>query len=431
MDPTSLRFDLVIDPAVTGLAASLVVGLLIGLERGWQDRELADGSRVAGLRTFALIGLLGGVLAILRRDFGIWPLAAGLLGLALLGAVSYRESVRVSGSLSATTTIAALLTYALGAMAAAGAPAHAVAVAVIVTLLLDLKPTLHGWLRHIEHRELSAALQMLVLSVVVLPLLPDQGYGPYDALNPYRLWWAVVLVSGLSLAGHVAMRLSGPQRGLLWTGLLGGLASSTAATLTLSRRARQEPELVDAAAAGTLAACGVMFLRMTVIVMSLQPALGRALAAPLVASGVTLLGLGLLQWRRRPPSAPPAAATDQVAPFDLSVAVGFGAFLGLMTVLSRAAHDWFGDGGLYGLALLSGLADVDAIVISVSRMHGSNGLPVAAAGLAMGLAAASNMVTKAVMAWVTGNPALGRRVVIGYAVAMAVGVATTALVLRA
>ncbi|MEX8518613.1 MAG: MgtC/SapB family protein [Leptothrix sp. (in: b-proteobacteria)] len=431
MDPTSLRFDLTLDPAVTGLAAALVVGLLIGLERGWQDRELADGSRVAGLRTFALIGLLGGVLAILRRDFGIWPLAAGLLGLALLGAVSYRESVRVNGSLSVTSTIAALLTYALGAMAAAGAPAHAVGVAVIVTLLLDLKPTLHGWLRHIEHRELSAALQMLVLSMVVLPLLPDQGYGPYDALNPYRLWWAVVLVSGLSLAGHVAMRLSGPQRGLLWTGLLGGLASSTAATLTLSRRARQEPGLVDAAAAGTLAACGVMFLRMTVIVMSLQPMLGRTLAAPLIASGLSLLGLGLLQWRRRPPGTPPAAATDAESPFDLSVAVGFGAFLGLMAVLSHAAHDWFGDGGLYGLALLSGLADVDAIVISVSRMHGSNGLPTAAAGLAMGLAAASNMVTKAVMAWVTGNAALGRRVVLGYAVAMAVGVATTALVLRA
>ncbi|MDE2299537.1 MAG: MgtC/SapB family protein, partial [Burkholderiales bacterium] len=217
-----------IDPVVARLAAALAVGLLIGLERGWRDREQAEGSRVAGLRTFALIGLLGGVLGTLNTGFGVAPLAAGLLGLAWLGAVSYREAIRLGGSFSATSAVAALLAYGLGALAAAGEPALAVGVAVMVALLLDLKPTLHRWLRLIEHRELSAALQMLVLSVVVLPLLPDRGFGPYDALNPYRLWWAVVLVVGLSLAGHVAMRITGAQRGTFWTGVLAGLASSTA-----------------------------------------------------------------------------------------------------------------------------------------------------------------------------------------------------------
>jgi uncharacterized membrane protein (DUF4010 family) len=425
--PPLSALGLAIDPAIIGLGAALAVGLLIGLERGWQEREQADGSRVAGLRTFALIGLLGGVLASLQHGFGSWPLGAGLLGLALLGVVSYRASVSISGRLSATTSVAALLTYGLGALAASGAPALATGVAVIAAVLLNLKPTLHSWLRHIEHRELSAALQMLVLSVVVLPLLPDRGYGPYAALNPYRLWWAVVLVSGLSLAGHVAMRLSGPQRGLLWTGLLGGLASSTAATLTLSRRTRQEPKLVAAAAAGTLAACGVMFVRMTVVVLTLQPALGRAVAGPLLASGATLLVLGVQQWRQRAPGKPQQPASDAVAPFDLSVAVGFGAFLGLMAVLTRAAHDGLGDSGLYGLAVVSGLADVDAIVISVSRLQASGGLSVAAAGLAMGLAAASNMVVKAGMAWFTGGAELGRRVVIGYSVALAVGALAIAL----
>ena len=220
-------------------------GFIIGLERGWREREQAEGSRVAGLRTFALIGLLGGAAATLHDHFGVWPLAMGLFALALLGAVSYREWVRVSGNLSATSTIAALLAYTLGAMAASGSPVLAVGVAVIVAVLLDLKSTLHRWLRVIEHRELSAALQMLVLSVVVLPWLPDRGYGPYEALNPYGLWWAVVLVVGLSLAGHVAMRFTGPQRGTFWTGVLAGLASSTAATLALSRRARDQPGLLD------------------------------------------------------------------------------------------------------------------------------------------------------------------------------------------
>lgn len=424
--------SLALDPVVAGLASALAVGLLIGLERGWSERLRAEGSRVAGLRTFGLIGLFGGVSATLRGEFGAAVLVAGLIGLAVLGAVSYREWVRASGSLSATSTIAALLTYVLGALAASGAPALAVGVAVVAAVLLNLKPTLHRWLRLIEHRELSAALQMLVLSVVVLPLLPDRGFGPYEALNPYRMWWAVVLVSGLSLGGDIAMRFSGPQRGLIWTGLLGGLASSTAATLALSRRVRQAPAHVDAAVAGTLAACGVMFIRMTVIVLTLQPALGTSLTAPLLVPGGVLLALSVLQWRRREPAPPGAVASpetpaaDEPAPFDLGVALGFGAFLGLMAVLTRLVHDLYGALGLYGLAALSGLADVDAILISITRMHAGDGVATTAIVLAVGLAVGSNMLAKAGIAWVIGGAAMGRRVLAGYGVAALAGVLAAA-----
>lgn len=420
---TSLSTEpLPIHPAVVGFAAALAVGLVIGLERGWRDREQAEGGRVAGLRTFALIGLFGGVSGALADRFGAWPFVAGLLALGLLGAVSYRESVRSSGSLSATSSIAALLTYALGALATTDAPALALGLAVIAAVLLDMKPTLHRWLQLVEHRELSAGLQMLVLSAVVLPLLPDRGYGPYEVLNPYRLWWAVVLVAGLSMAGHVAMRVTGAQRGSLWTGVLGGLASSTAATLALSRRLRAEPQLLDAAAAGILAACGMMFLRMTVIVAVLQPALAPALAVPLVAAGVSLLAFAAWQWQRRVRGAAEAAMQD-AAPFDLSMALGFGVFLGLMAVLVRAAGDWLGSAGLYGLAALSGLADVDAILISTVRMNAAGALPLAATAWVAGIAAASNMITKATMAWLAGSVQLGRRVALGYVVALAVGVA--------
>ncbi|MFY9514117.1 MAG: MgtC/SapB family protein, partial [Rubrivivax sp.] len=216
-----------------GLVAALAVGLLIGVERGWRDRDLAEGGRVAGLRTFALVGLLGGVLGSLAADLGAWILPGGFVGLSLLLAVSYREAARKTGNLSVTTAVATLLAFMLGVLAARGAPALALAAAVVTTVLLNLKPTLHAWLQRVESRELSAALQLLVLSVVILPNLPDAGYGPYQALNPYRLWWAVVLIAGLSLAGHFAMRLTGAQRGIFLTGLLGGLASSTAATLAL------------------------------------------------------------------------------------------------------------------------------------------------------------------------------------------------------
>lgn len=418
-----------VDAAVIGQAAALAVGLVVGLERGWREREMAEGSRVAGLRTFALIGLLGGVAALLRGPFGAWPLAAGLISLGWLATVSYSAWVRSSSQLSATTTVAMLLTFLLGALAASGTPVVAVGLAVVVAVLLDLKSTLHRWLRRIEQRELTAALQMGVISVVVLPLLPDRGYGPYEALNPYRLWWAVVLVSGLSLGGHVAMRATGSQRGLLWTGLLGGLASSTAATLTLARQVRNDPTLRPAAAAGIAGSCGVMFLRMTLIALTLQPALGQALAAPLVAAGLVLLALALLQWRGLGGSwhststheDPSSNASDEVQPFDLSMALGFAAFLGVMGVVGRAAHELFGTSGLYGLAMLSGLADVDAILITLARMHAGQALTVAAAATAALLAAAANLISKVGIAWMTGGNRLGRQVALSYSLAVVAG----------
>jgi len=411
---------LLLDPAIAGLAAALASGLVIGLERGWRGREQAEGSRVAGLRTFALIGLFGGVSGVLGIKFGVGPVVAGLLVVGWLGVVSYREWVRVTGSLSATSTIAALLTYGLGVLASNDSAALAIGLAVIVAALLDLKPALHRWLTLIEHRELSAGLQLLVLSAVVLPLLPDQGVGPYHALNPYRLWWAVVLVAGLSLAGHVAMRLTGPQRGMLWTGALGGLASSTATTLALSRRVRAEPHLIDAAIGGVLVACGVMFLRMTVLATVLLPTVIPLLAAPLVAAGGVVSGLGWLKWRQSR-AAPSTAAMNEGTPFDLGTAFGFAIFLGFVTVLVQAAHDQLGPAGLYGVAALSGLADVDAILISAMRMSASGALPLTSVAVVAAIAAAANLMVKAGMAWLIGGGRMGRHVGVSYLAALLTG----------
>jgi uncharacterized membrane protein (DUF4010 family) len=277
----------------------------------------------------------------------------------------------------------------------------------------------------VQHRELSAALQLLVLSLVVLPLLPDAGYGPYGALNPYRLWWAVVLIAGLSLCGDVAIRFKGPQRGIFWTGVLGGLASSTAATLTLARRARSEPGLAHAAAAGILAACAMMFFRMTVVVLSLQPALAWSLGPPMVGAAVALLGMGLWQWKRQT-SGDVTADADTVAGFDLSTALGFGAFLGVMMVVTRASRQWLGDPGIYAVATLSGLADVDAITITVLQMQAAGNLAVIATGAAVGIAAVSNMVTKASIAALIGGASVGRPVVVGYVLSIVVGVGVAA-----
>lgn len=295
------------------------------------------------------------------------------------------------------------------------------AAAVIVMVLLDLKPALHSGLRLIEHQELRAALQLLVLSVVILPSLPDAGFGPYRALNPYQLWWAVILIAGLSLAGHFAMRLAGAEKGILWTGMLGGLASSTAATLTLARYTRQSPPLAGAAAAGAVGACGVMFFRIAVLLGVIQPALLVPLGLPLVVTGGVLVGWGVWQWRKLPHNAHQKPSIEPMKPFDMGTALGFGAFLAVMAVLVPAAQQWLGTGGIYALSALSGLADVDAIVISLARMQGLDGLSRESVVLAMGLAAMANMLVKLTMAWRIGGATMGLPLSKAYAMGLLAG----------
>ncbi len=405
-------------PEVPGLIAALAIGLLIGLERGWHDRELPEGSRVAGLRTFTLTGLLGGVLGHLQPNFGPWPLVAAVLGLSLLLTVSYAHTAKLSGNLSATTTIAMLLTLVLGAYASHGNITLALTAAVIVAVFLDLKPTLHGWLRLIEHRELTASLQLLVLSVVILPYLPNTGLGPFNALNPYELWWAVILIAGLSLAGHFAMRITGSERGIFWTGLLGGLASSTAATVALARYAHQHPMMINAAISGALAACGVMFFRMAILIGVIEPPLLSTFGAGLMVAGIVLLGMALWKQHHISNTTHSDHSMQAMAPFDLGTAFGFAAFLAITAVLVPAAKQWLGTSGIFVLSTISGLADVDAILVSLARQHSTGGLTTNVATVALGLATLSNMVSKATIAWTTGGVQFSKAIIIGYTVAM-------------
>jgi uncharacterized membrane protein (DUF4010 family) len=407
---------------VPGLAAALVVGMLIGLERGWSRRDQAEGARVAGLRTFSLIGLTGGVMASLPAGLGGLPLAGGAIGLSLLLAVSYRESVRAERDLSATSAVAALLTYALGALAASGHAVPALAAAVVAAVLLDYKSTLHGWLRLVEQGELRAGLQLLVLSVVVLPLLPDTGYGPDGVLNPYQLWWAVVLLAGLSLAGHAAMRFSGPERGLLWTGLLGGLATSTAATLALAREARRDSSLMAPALAGALAASGMMAVRIVLIVAVLRAPLALQVAPPLLGAGALLVAAAWWQWRRRG-EAPAQARAAEMAPFDLGTVLAFGALLAGVALAVGFARSSFGEAGVYAISALSGLVDVDPVVVSLARLHGSTGDGGSVPANGIALAALASLVTKSVLATTAGGGAFARRLVPAYAAAAAAGAA--------
>jgi small basic protein len=262
------------------LGVALAIGFVIGAERGWETREAAEGGRTAGLRTFALTGLFGGLAALLAERFGASLLAVGFLGVAALAVASYFALVRVHGDLGFTTELALVLTYGLGALAGSGIQLEAVAAAVVVAAILGFKRELHRGLAWLERREVTATLQLLLIAAVALPLLPDRAMGPFEALNPRRIGLLVLLLAAISYGGWFAVRIAGERAGLLLTAAFGGLASSTAVTLTYARLARAHRAPAAILGAGIAVACGCMALRLAVAGPSSRCSAPRALLAP-------------------------------------------------------------------------------------------------------------------------------------------------------
>lgn len=376
-----------------GLASALMIGLVIGLERGWQLRGLADGGRVAGLRTFALIGLFGGVAGQIAESMAAPVIAVGLAGLALLLALGYWRFGRNRQGLGITTEVAALLTFLLGVLASSGQPLLAMAGGVVSAVLLGFKPRLHALVKQIDAPELRAILQLALISAVILPLLPNSGYGPWDVLNPRQLWLMVVLISAIGFVGHFAVRLVGAQRGVMLTGLFAGLASSTALTLTLSRAARQQPAFARVFAAAVVLASTTMFPRILVIVGAISPAFLPRILMPvgvITAAGI-LVSVALALYAnqgRTPPSRPPMQK-----PFALATALRFALLLAVVMVAAEALRRYAGDAGVYSVAFISGLTDVDAITLSILQMHDS-GLTANVAEQAIIIAALANTTVK-------------------------------------
>ncbi|HET8701668.1 MAG TPA: MgtC/SapB family protein [Nitrococcus sp.] len=397
------------------LAISLAVGLLIGLERGWEQRDEAEGQRVAGIRTFTLIGLLGGITALLAARYGAVILAFGFLGVAVISSTAYFVTARTSHQYGITSQGAFLATYALGAAAASGYPEAAAAAAVVIAIVLGFKEELHGWLQRLDRSELTAALQLLMITIVVLPILPNRNFGPLNAINPFRIWWFVVLIAGISFIGHFAIRIAGPGRGVLLTGVLGGLASSTALTVNFSRFGRGRPLAHPLLAIGIVLATGTVFLRVTTYVNVLNPTLGLHLLLPLISMALLSYAIALFAWwRERGTLVPPALQPSK--PFQLRVALQFGLILALITLLSEATRRFLGEAGIYALAIITGLSGVDAFTLSLIYMAEeplSNGV----ATKAILLAAASNSIMKAVLVGVLCGGPLARRIAL-YATAL-------------
>jgi uncharacterized membrane protein (DUF4010 family) len=389
------------------LAVALGIGLLIGLERGWQSRDAEIGVRSLGLRSFGLAGLLGGVVGVLSESFGPWVLGFGFAGLAGFVALVYLEGSRASGDRGATTEIALLVTFALGALAAAGHEIEAAGAAVVTALLLGAKTPLHAFVARLDERELMATLQLLLAALVLLPLLPDRGMGPWEAVNPRSVGLLALLIAGLSFAGYVAVRWLGGERGTLVTALLGGLTSSTAVTVAFARAARATPERATLLGAGVGLASSMMALRVAVVVSLVAPEVGRELALPLTALALTPV-LAAFVAVAHGNSLGDGTALPLRNPLELQAALGWAALLALLSLLTRALHVWLGSAGLFALAAVSGLADVDAIGLSLARMVPES-LDAETAARAIALAALANTLAKGALSALLGGRALAFR----------------------
>lgn len=380
------------DPSLfQSLAIAAAIGFIIGFEREWRDRAEGDERTFAGARTFTLVALVGALAATLDSGFLLPGVALAAVG--VLAAASYWAQARNDPHEGGTTEISLIATFLLGALAARGEPALAAAAGVFIAVLLSLKPMISGMAQKITAREIAAALRFLAISVIVLPILPDRGYGPYEALNPQKIWWMVVLISGLSFAGYWLTKMFG-SRGVLMTGLVGGLASSTATTLSLSRLVRDGAADPKAGAAGIVAANVVMLARIGVVLSVLSAAVLQAILPALVAGGVVGAAAAFWFWRGA------EAVHSEVElgnPMELRPALFFAALLAGVLLASRFASDWFGDQGLYILALVTGFADVDAMTLTAGAQAGRGAISPGVAAIAVMIAAAANMAVKGAM----------------------------------
>jgi len=400
-------------PMLMRLAVALAICLMVGLERGWERRELPTAQRTAGLRTFGAIGLLGGVTAQLGANHGGVLIAALAIALGIVLAVGYWRESEAERDVSLTTAVTALVTYSLGALAGRGELLPASSSAVVLTMLLGFRPELHELIRGIEREELLATFRLLLISVVMLPVLPSHGYGPWGAFNPYEIWWMVVLVAAVSYVGYFATRIMGAERGILITGLFGGLASSTAVALSLARRAAQGVAVPNLLAAGATIASAIMWPRIFLIVSAVAPDLGRLMAWPIAAAtAVAVAGALWFSWQGRGEEETLAAGGESLRasnPLDLGTAIRFGVVLTAIMVAARAASAWAGDSGLFLVAGISGLVDVDAISLSIAAMRTHQVVAPPAAIAAILLAAAVNTVLKPALALAIGGAPLGVR----------------------
>ncbi len=404
------------------LLVALLVGILIGLDR--ERAEVRKARQIfAGVRTFPLVALAGAIPVLLVPQVGPLLLAVSLIAVAAIAVVSYVRS-SATGDIGATTEVAAVATFLLGALAGAGQLVVAGACGVAVAVLLVAKPKLEAFSRALTPEELTAALELAVITVIVLPLLPNRGYGPWRVLNPFEMWMVVVLVTALSFVGFVAMRLLGERRGMAVTGTVGGLVSSTAVTMAMAGRSRTASGaavgLARAAAAAAVVASAIMPVRVAVLAGAVNAGiLPRLLPVLLFMSLAGAVAAWVLS--RAAPEEREQSGAKISNPFSLRAALSFAVIYGLVLLLVRGAREYLGAGGVYAAASLSAVADVDAVTIAFARL-GPGDAAWRVPALAVTVAVVTNTLVKLGLAVGLGAGRFRRYVAASLAVMAVVGV---------
>ncbi len=397
------------------LGISLGLGLLVGLQR-----ERA-GSRVAGVRTFTLITLLGTITALLGETLGASVIIGGLVGVATTMIVANLLRIRESDiSPGMTTEIAALVMYCVGAYLVFGHRSVAIVVGGAVAVMLYAKPVLHDLVKRMGEGEMRALMQFALIALVILPVLPDEPFGPFRVLNPRQIWWMVVLVSGISLSGYVAFKLLGDRAGAVVGGILGGVISSTATTVSFARRASQSEHQIPTATLVIALASTVVYARVLVEVTIVARSVLPHVAGPIGIMMATSVALCVLMWLRRPRTDTHMPPQDN--PSELRAAIAFGVLFALVLFAVAAAKHYFGDRGLYAVAAVSGLTDMDAITLSTSRMAAQGAVDTGTAWRAIVIAIIANLVFKGGLVAVLGGRKLLARIAALFGINIVVGV---------
>ena len=407
--------------------AALAIGFLIGLQReyahGGPDREI-----FAGERTLALMGLVG-CTAAMAADVLVspWPFVVILALMGGLIVVSHFASAW-RGEVGLTTETAALLTIIVGSLCYWNYLALAVALAVVTTVLLSLKLEMDTFVQHITREDIYATLKFAVITAIVLPVLPDRSFGspPWDVLNPYKIWLMVVFISGISFLGYVLVKVVGSKQGIGLTGLLGGMVSSTAVTLSFSERSQRESELAKPFALAITVAWTVMFSRVVIEVAALNLELLRVFWMPMAASAAAgLIYCIYLYFSQRTKE---EGEVEFSNPFELGPAVKFGLIYGVILLISKAAQMYLPTAGVYLASIIAGLTDVDAITLSIAELSNTGGLDLVTAARAIVLAAMSNTVVKGGIVLSSGSSALRKALLPGFVAMLVFGIGAAFLI---
>jgi len=386
------------------------------------ERERVDKNQ-GGIRTFALIALLGFFTALLSVNFGAWILVAGLLGLTVLTVVSNLIESRnnPSNGSGMTTEIAALLTFGISAYLMDGDKSIAVASAGVMALLLHFKDPMHSFIGRMKQEEFRSIMQFVLISLVILPVLPNESYDPFEVLNPFKIWLMVVLIVGIGLIAFIAYKLFSSKAGTVLGGILGGMISSTATTISCARDSKNCSERSTAAAVIIMIATSVSIVRILIEVFAVAHQYFWTIAAPFSVLLAVFLILTFILYRRR--SGEIVNLDEPENPARLKPAIIFGLLYAVILVAVAASKEYFGNRGLYVVSALSGLTDVDAITLSTANMLSKGDVDVGTAWRLIMTATLSNTLFKAGVVALLGAPELFKRIVILYGIAIVAGLA--------